>query len=158
MEKSNLLELLIDGESTKVLSEAARWGKFLAIVGYIVSGFMLIGALSINFLTTAMMEGAHTIGGNDEAASAATAYTNAFMAIFYAVLSLINIIPCIFLHRFASRMQQALRGSDQDVLNSSFSNLKSMFKFVGIVTIIMIAFIVVGSMFAGYMISQAGLQ
>ena len=53
-----------------------------------------------------------------------------------AVIMLIYFFPCLYLFKFATKMQVALRNNDQDTLNVSFENLKSCFKFMGIFTII----------------------
>ena len=61
------------------------------------------------------------------------------MAFFYVIIAAIYFIPCLFLFRFANKMKLALSSNDQMALTTSFQNLKSMFRFFGIVTIIMIS-------------------
>jgi uncharacterized membrane protein (DUF485 family) len=55
--------------------------------------------------------------------------------------------PCLFLFRFASKMKHALAANDQAQLNTSFQNLKSLFRFVGILTIIFLAFYAIAIVF-----------
>lgn len=142
MENQNLFELQIDGETTSFLSETARWAKFLAIVGFVMCGFMLLGGLFANMFMSSLANNL------DELGSTYSAYNQKFTFFFYAVFGIISIFPYLYLYRFATRMQQALNAGDQDVLNSSFANLKSSFKFVGILTIIMLAFVVLAMIFA----------
>ena len=61
-------------------------------------------------------------------------------SVFILLMVLLYFFPCLYLFRFATRMQTALRTNDQQQLVSSFANLKSTFKYLGIVTIIFIAF------------------
>lgn len=145
METTNLLEMQIDDETSAFLAEAAKWAKFLAIMGFIGCGFMLFAGLIMNFMTLPGSE-MEALGGGYNAS--ATMYGRGFAAVFYVVLSLVYVAPCIFLYKFATRMQEALKLTDQGVLNSSFSNLKSLFKFMGILTIIMLAFTVLAVVFA----------
>jgi len=60
----------------------------------------------------------------------------AFVSVFYILMALLYFFPCLYLFNFASKMQIALRNNDQDHLNESFKNLKSTFRFVGILTIV----------------------
>ena len=61
------------------------------------------------------------------------------MAFFYLILAVAYFFTCLFLYRFASKMKTALSGNAQDQLNFSFQNLKSLFKYFGIITIIALA-------------------
>ncbi len=62
------------------------------------------------------------------------------MAVIYIILAAIYFFPCLFLLRFSNKMKAALQTDDQALLTGSFQNLKIMFRFVGILTIIIIAF------------------
>lgn len=139
METPSLFELQIDGESTGFLSEISRWAKFLAITGFVMCGFMLIISLFI------------IAAGNSnpfmQSAMQTAGYNPTVLGVTYLVLAAISIIPYVYLYQFASKMKIALRSSDQDVLNSSFSSLKSTFKFVGVLTIIMLGFIALAFVF-----------
>ena len=63
--------------------------------------------------------------------------------------------PLLFLLRFANKMRFALAGNDQQALNTSVQNLKICFRYVGIITIIILAlyaialvFVVIGAAIA----------
>ena len=130
MEQSNnLFELQIDHQGSSFLRETAKWSKFLSIVGFVVMGLMLLflGFAPTIFSTTF----ASGYGGSKEAGFA--------QFIILAAVMLIYFFPCLYLYKFATKMQVALRNNDQETLNSSFENLKSCFKFMGIFTIIILA-------------------
>ncbi len=135
----NLFDLQIDHQSNNYLAEAAKWAKFLAIMGFILCGLSVIIALFLGTFMASMMSG---FGGND--AGAAGAMGGGIFTVVYIVLALVYFFPCLYLFNFSSKMQVALRSNQQDSLNISFRNLKSCFKFLGILTIIMIAFWVLG--------------
>jgi hypothetical protein len=69
------------------------------------------------------------------------------MAVYYVIIAAIWFIPLLYLLRFSGAMRTALNGNDQQALNTSFLNLKSCFKFVGIVTIILLILSLLGVVF-----------
>lgn len=69
------------------------------------------------------------------------------MAIYYVIIAAIWFIPLLYLLRFSGAMRVALNGNDQQALNTSFLNLKSCFKFVGIVTVILLVLSLLGVVF-----------
>jgi Family of unknown function (DUF5362) len=135
MEQSNqnLFDLQIDHQTNSFLSEAAKWGKFLAIMGFIFCGIMAIAALFAGRSMASMMPGLSTTEGT-------TAVIGGFVTVFYLIFALIYFFPCLYLFNFSSKMQVALRSNQQDLLNTSFRNLKSCFKFMGILTIVILSF------------------
>lgn len=130
----NLFDLQIDHQSNSYLSEAAKWGKFLAIMGFIFCGLLVIAALFAGTLMATMMSGL----GSAESAGAAVG--GGIITFAYIIIALIYFFPCLYLFNFASKMQTALRSSQQELLNISFRNLKACFKFMGILMIIALAF------------------
>jgi amino acid transporter len=127
---NNLFELQIDHQGSSFLREIAKWSKFLSIVGFIMIGLML---LIIIFAGTAMSALFATTYGTQSSG------TGVFQIILVACFLLIYFFPCLYLYKFSTRMQVALRNNDQETLNSSFENLKSCFKFMGIFMIIILS-------------------
>jgi hypothetical protein len=144
--ESNLFELQIDHESISYLGETAKWGKFLSIVGFVCCGLMVIFALFAGTMF-ARMSGSNMIG-------AAIGGMGALFTVVYLILAALWFFPNFFLFRFSSKMQHALRNNDQVTMNNSLGNLKSCFKFVGILTIVILsiyALIFLIALFAGMM-------
>ena len=128
---SNLFELQIDHQSNAYLRETAKWAKFLAIVGFIGCALIiLVGIFAGSVMATTFGELGGGFGGG----------MGVIMAVIYILLALLAFFPYLYLYRFANQMQVALRNNDQAALTTSFGNLKSCFKFVGILTIIVLAF------------------
>ncbi len=134
----SLFSLNFDQAIRTHLSEAARWGKFLAIFGFIICGLIIVAGLfmaaNFNELTStsrrySMYESSTALDG-----------MGTMMAVIYIILAAIYFFPCLFLLRFSNKMKAALQTDDQALLTGSFQNLKIMFRFVGILTIIIIAF------------------
>lgn len=127
----SLFDLQLDPVGANYLREGAKWAKFIAIVGFIFCGLMVIIALFAGTILAASMStamgGASGIGGG-------------VITFIYLVLAALWFFPCLYLFRFASGMQVALRNNEQEKLLNSLKNLKSHFKFIGILLIIMLAF------------------
>lgn len=132
-------ELQIDGISQSYLAEAAKWGKFLSILGFISSAILVIIALFAGVLLGTLNS---AYGGGGAILGAG------FITVIYLIVAAVNFFIALFLFRFSSKMKIALYSTDQDTLNSSFLNLKNLFKLVGILTIIYIVFIVLALIFA----------
>ena len=62
-----------------------------------------------------------------------------FMWIFYIILALLYFFPTYYLLLFANKTKQALIEKNPVTLEEGFKNMKKLSKFVGIVTIVILA-------------------
>lgn len=134
-QNQNLFELQLDQPSTAYLGEAAKWARFLAVMGFIFCALFIIFAL---FAGTIM--GAMSAAGGGGMSSM---FGTGFLTAIYLALAVVYFFPCLYLFRFASQMQEAIRDHDQNKLQGSFRSLKSCFRFLGILIIITLCFYVV---------------
>ena len=130
----NLFDLHLDQASINYLSEAARWCRFLAIIGFIYCGLMVICGI---FFGTIMAMMIPAMGGTETMAYSAMG--SGFVGIFIILFSLILFFPAYYLFSFSSKMRRAIHNNDQPVLAESLKNLKSFFKFYGILIIILLS-------------------
>lgn len=121
----SLFDLQIDQPVQTYLGETARWAKFLAIIG-----FVIIGIITVIVVIAALA----TPGTQNTDSASKAGY--AAGVILVAASAAVMFFPCIYLYHFAARMQSALRSNDQEQLLRSFRNLKSCFRFIGILTLI----------------------
>lgn len=136
---SSLFGVNVDQSGKSHLAEAAKWAKFLSIMGFIVcSLIVIIGIFFGSFFSMFSSQYGGDNAYNDLPVSS-TGF-GATMAVLYMVIALIYFFPCLFLFRFANKMKVALATNNQEVLNASFQNLKAAFRYVGIITIVMLAF------------------
>jgi hypothetical protein len=136
----HLFELQVDQQSISYLGETARWAKFLSIVGFVLCGLMIVFALFAGSILTTFAK----LGSRD-ALTNSMGMGGAFISMIYIVIALLYFFPCLYLFNFSGKMQAALRNNDQTHLNASFANLKSCFKFVGILTIVFLSFYLLGT-------------
>jgi preprotein translocase subunit SecG len=131
-------ELQIDSIAHAHLAETAKWGNFLGIVGFVLSGLLAILALFAGAL----------LGGLGSAYGGGGAIVSAgFVTILYLFFAALYFFMSLFLYRFSSKMKVALYSTDQDNLNASFLNLKNLYKMMGILTIIYLGILVLALIF-----------
>lgn len=123
-------QLQVDEISASHLEQTAKWSKFLAIVGFVFCGLAVLVSIFIGIsmsLSSSFVAPGFGMG-------------NAAIVFVYAGLALLYFFPCLYLFRFAQKMKRALSHSDQDSLISSLSNMKACFRFMGILTIVILGF------------------
>jgi hypothetical protein len=135
-----LFELQVDHNISAYLKETARWAKFLAILGFIFCGLMVLVALFAGSFIAAIL----SLGGG---AAAGMGYMGGVVSFLYIVMALLSFFPCLYLYNFASRMQMALRSNDQEQLTKSFRNLKSCYRYIGIFTVIYLVLVLLVILF-----------
>ena len=147
MEDDNLLDsnmndgFVITEASRGYLRETAKWAKFLAIVGFVIMGFLVLFGLFFGAIMGS------TMSGLEDAGLGAGIGAGAFGAI-YVVMALLYFFPTLYLYRFATRTKQALLDSDSEGLAWGLEQLKSTFKFMGIMMIVILALYALMFLFA----------
>lgn len=133
-----VFSLSIDSQNRDFLSESARWAKFLSIVGFVFCGLIVLLGIYTGMKTSAVSP-TFTNPGFESGYYSNYRMLSGVVMVVYVVGAILYFFPCLYMFRFATRMRTALAAEDQMTLNSSFQNLKSLFKFMGILTIIVIA-------------------
>lgn len=126
----DLFSLQVDQQAHGYLSETARWGRFLSIIGLILCALFVI----FSFFAGAIMS---TVGSQF---SGMFAMGGAFLTVIYLLIALLYFFPCLYLYRFSTKLKMALISYDQTLLNTSLRNLKACFRYIGILTLIIICF------------------
>jgi hypothetical protein len=130
MEQStNLFELQLDQPSINYLNEASRWSRFLSILGFVYIGLLLIVGILFGSFGNSLMSGT----GDSELPMR---FSGVFFSFIFILMALVLFIPVLYLFNFSSKTRRALRNNDQHVLTEALKNLKSFFKFYGILAII----------------------
>ncbi len=120
----NVSPMTFNDEMNAYLMETAKWGKFLAIMGYIAIGILVL--LGLLFM----------LGFSAFSEYTQIPFPMGAFGIIYILIAVVYYFPVNYLHKFSNRAKQALLMNDQTSLTSSFSNLKSLFKFMGIAAIV----------------------
>jgi hypothetical protein len=130
-------DLHFSNESRANLNETAGWTKFLAIVGFIFVGFMVLASYRIHSFFSMMPM------------SEEFPFPPAIFSVFsviYLGMALLFFFPVLYLYKFSTRMKDAIRASDQGAMEDAFANIKAHYKFIGILMIVLIGFNVLSFM------------
>lgn len=119
-------KLRINNSIKENLLIAAKWARFLAIIGFIFTGFL--GIASLFMLITSLASGFAPL---------------MLMAVVYIGMTVVMIFPALYLIRFAGSTEKGLNSNKQGEFDYGIQNLKSLFKFSGIYTIVLIAIYIV---------------
>lgn len=137
--------LSVDGDVKGFLLETAKWAKFLSIVGFVMTGLMLVASFFMITLGSSLptMQDQPPFMG---------------IGIGYIILSVIMFFPVYYLFKSAVGLKKGITTSSQEDFRNGFQHLKSHYKFNGIFTIVLLSIyvlaIVIGLVFAGTMASS----
>lgn len=121
--------LVIDWRSKEFLKETAKWTKFLAILGFVGIGLMVLGSLVLLFAPSSLMSnGDFPFGGK------------IFMMLLYLAFAVLYYFPISYLYQFSENTKKAIENNDNNAIRDAFEFLKSHYKFMGILTIILLSF------------------
>lgn len=133
---SSLFNLTIDPLTKSHLYETAKWARFLSIVGMISLALMILFGLFFSTIFSGLSNNSF------DGAEPSTEWTTGMgmaMGIIYIIIAIIWFFPLLYLLRFSNTIKSAVNSNDQNALNVSFQNLKACFRYIGILTIIVIA-------------------
>lgn len=125
--------LKFDDSIKNIIAEIAKWGKFVGIVGFVLSGLILI----IGFLFMFMGD---TLSSKLAALGQPAGSVTAVVGFAYAVVAILYYFPSKYLYDFSIYAKQAVEFNDQESINYSFERLKSLFRFLGIVAMVFLGF------------------
>lgn len=115
-------------ETLNNLNETGKWTNFLSIMGFIFIGLMIVLGF---FIGSIFSENA-----NDQNN---TPFSGTIIGFIYLMMGLIYFFPVLYLYKFSTFTKKALMHQNPDDLNEAFKNLKAHYRFMGIITIVLIA-------------------
>ena len=124
-------------QSITYLLTAAKWGKFLAILGYISIAFILLAGLLMGLVFSFMADKLAAMGG------IATMIAPKWITIFYVLIGAIGFVPVYFLNSFSNNITRSVRNNDTNTMTTALKRLKNLFVFIGIYTIILIVIYII---------------
>lgn len=129
--------LTITPESELYLKSSASWASFLSIIGFVGITFMII----VGIFSLTMSSFLSDFSDFSKVNMTGIGIVYLIMAIFY-------IFPTYYLFQFGDKMKTALKNHIQSDMDESLKKLKSMFKFIGIMTVIAICISIASIVFA----------
>ena len=130
MENQN--NLTLNDLAVDSLRESAKWTMFLSIVGFIFIGLMFIGG-AVTIVSLSAITDEPEFGGMNPFGAVKN-----FIGIIYLVMAAIYFFPVLYLYKYSKGVKEAINFSNSEVLADALQNLKSHYKFVGILTIVLL--------------------
>lgn len=128
----------IDQETLKHLNTTRKWAMFLAIVGFIFLGLIVIVGLIAGTFLTAFSTGEKGLG-----------IPESLMFIPVLLISAIYFFPVLFLFRFSKHTHHAIQTLDKLSFHKAIKNLKAYFAYIGILIIAVLTFYILVLIVAG---------
>lgn len=122
----------MDNDVNNSLQSAAKWGKFLAITGFVGIGIIVVMAIFAGSLLTAFMQNAQGFSESGVIGSGAITF-------FYLALAAIYFFPVLFLYNFSTKTLSSIKRNDIYEMRTAAHNLKKLFQYMGIMTIILLS-------------------
>ena len=139
------LEMKLNESAKDFLKETAKWAYFLSILGYVGIGFIVLAGLFADTLFSAM-------GKMNPAMSSMGSSFGIVMTVIYLLIGALYFFPVYYLNKFASNAKIACATNDSDKLTISFQYLKSHYKFIGIMTLVVFSLyllMIIGAIIGG---------
>jgi membrane-bound metal-dependent hydrolase YbcI (DUF457 family) len=119
--------ITVNSDVKSYLLETAKWCKFLAIAGFVGMGILvLLGILVM-------------VGLSIFRSISQTSFPMGAVGFVYIIFALIYYFPLSYMYKFSVNLKKGLNSNDQQSVNYGFENLKSLFKFMGIFTLVVLS-------------------
>lgn len=128
---TQLEQLVLNTKSKSFLREIGKWCFFFSILGFVSILLFLVSAILMGTIYAPLLDMASQQQGGPN--------ISVFLMIFYIVIALLYLIPVLYLFKFSTKVKVALATKNDDILADALENLKSHFKFIGVITIITIS-------------------
>ena len=128
----------IGPETINNLNATWKWTMFLAILGFIFFGMLIVvGLIAGTFLSTFK---SHEVN---------LGIPESIMFIVFIVAAAIYFFPVFVLFRFSKNTRDAVQTLEKQKLDKAFKNLRIYFTYIGIMVIIVLSIYVVALVVAG---------
>ena len=135
------------------LLTTSKWTSFIAIIGFIFTGFMVLGSIPIMFIPSFI--------GYFQDFESYSPFPIPFIAIgiLYLIGAMFYFLPSYFLFLFSRRIRKSLRYNDQLSFEEGFRNMRKLAVFTGIIMVIYLIMLLVAIpllAFSFFMVNSLG--
>jgi len=132
------------------LKGASPWLRFVGVLGFIGAGFTILTGVVflavVPFIT-------RSFAGLDSFSGSMGAAFWVIIALFCVIVGVFMVLPSLFMYRFGEKIRGYLRTGAEQELEAAFKNNRLLWKFIGIICIISLAFFpltMIGSFIAAF--------
>ena len=133
-QRQDIFNLVIDEEAKGQLLETARWTKFIAIIGFVLLGLLIL--VGIAFGMGMSMLGSMTELNDTPGFGRGLGIGMMFV---YLLMALLYFFPVYYLFKYSTLIKPSILHGNQEQFNLALSYQKRMFKFMGVIMIIILA-------------------
>jgi Na+/melibiose symporter-like transporter len=131
----------LEYETLKDLDKTRKWTMFLAILGFIGIGALLIVGIITGIFLSVFNKG-----------DTASSYPGWLACVIIISASAIYFFPLLYMFRFSRFIASVAKTKSTEELKKAFKNLRSYFTYIGILVIVLlviyvVAFLALGSSF-----------
>ena len=130
---------------------AGKWARFLGIMGFIGTGFVVLCALFIGTIMSAM--------SSFSPAGPMAAVPGGFLTFIYILIAIFYFFISLYTYQFGTRVKEGVTFGSATAVTDGLGKLKSVFKMIGITTIVMLVlyfFIIIGVIIFASHMTHAG--
>jgi hypothetical protein len=130
----------IDQETLNYLNTTRKWTMFLAILGFIAIGLLLIIGVVAGVFLSAFKTAAMPAG---------LGFPEWLVFVVILLFAVLYFFPVFYLFQFSRHTSNALQSLDKEEMKKAFKYLKSYYVFIGILTIVILALYLIAFIGAG---------
>lgn len=119
--------ITVNGDIKNYLLETSKWCKFLAITGYIGMGILVLIGLFVMVGFSIFNRYSHL------------GFPMGILGLVYIIIAVLYFFPLNYMYKFSVNLTHGFKSNNQESVNHGFENLKSLFKFMGIFTIVILS-------------------
>jgi hypothetical protein len=124
--------LLITEDIRSYLYDTAKWTKFLSIIGFVFTALIALAAFGAGAFVSLL--------GTYSPGNPLAAMGSGFLTVYFLVIALLYFYPSLLMFKHSNAAKKAVLYGDQESLSLAMLNLKSFFKFWGVLMIVLIVF------------------
>ena len=119
------------------LKGASPWLRFVGVLGFVGAGFTVLTGVAFLALFPFFTR---PFAGIDPFSGTVDAAVWVIMAVFCIILGVFMVLPSLFMYRFGEKIRGYLRTGAEQELELAFKNNRLLWKFIGIICIVSLAF------------------
>lgn len=131
LEEQEQPQLIVTEDMRSYIYDMAKWANFLGIVGFVISAFLFLAALTVGPTINANPEMGKMLGQLG-------AMDGTTISIVFIIYGALIFYPSLLMFRYAAKAKQGVLYGEQENLNEAVNRLKSIFKYFGVLTIVFI--------------------
>lgn len=122
----------ISEKAIQSLRETRPWISFMGIVGFVMCGFLILFSFFMIIVSSNLPSYAHGNG-----------LPGAISFVIYLIAAVVSFFPALYLYNYGQKLKDYLAIGSQESLEQAMDMQKRYYQFIGILSIIYLAFLAI---------------